>query len=115
MKKYLLIAISIFFVAAFATYAIAQTNQKSGANPSIAKFAYSQLYYNYYWDSFKDNKHEYWANEVSPELKKAIAGVDRISTALNLMGSEGWELVTTYNESINLGTQYAYFFKKQIR
>jgi hypothetical protein len=44
-------------------------------------------------------------------LKKKAAM--NLTEAINFMGADGWELVSTYTDEINLGTQYAYIFKKE--
>lgn len=112
MKKKVFIISCIVIITAITTITLAQN---TGNKPLQAKkkFIYSRLYYNYLWDKIGDNKHEYFAKGVLDDLSKKISTMN-LTDAMNLMGADGWELVSSYHEEINLGTQYAYIFKKEV-
>ncbi len=113
MKKKLTSIILLGAAFAIVLFASAQTTGTK-TSPVKKKYAYCQLYYSHLWDSFKENKHEFVIHGVSDQLKNSVNSSRHITPIMTLLGTEGWELVAAFDESVHQGTQYTYYFKKEV-
>jgi hypothetical protein len=113
MKKSIYIIVLLIVVAA--TIAISQTSGKQANQIGKKKFFYSWLVENSY--SFGSVKYEFYTggNTISSELNKLVKNCHEEGNAMDYMGNEGWELVSSEKNELGGGkVQYVYYFKKEV-
>ena len=88
---------------------IKETNAKFIAK-NIAKYAYAEVVYqnSYTVKTWVSGKY------VSQEVADAISKMQHQSGALDIMGEDGWELVTSFTRNFNNGYDYYYYFRKPL-
>jgi hypothetical protein len=81
------------------------------------KFTYARVIHKWYNGQIRDG-YEYatyaLGKNVSASVEKSVAGKP-IDAALEVMGADGWELVTTEVNYLDLEGEFIYNFKKEIR
>ena len=85
-------------------------NMIKGEN-SQTKFFYAELYYQ---KIYTDDKIFVNGNSLSEALIKSVAEAKYKSSALDLMGAQGWELSSTIYRDIREGYEIIFYFKKRI-
>jgi hypothetical protein len=80
-------------------------------NTSTDRFAYAELMYqkNY-------GKENIWVSgiNVSLEIQKEVSTSKYRDEALDIMGKDGWELVSVFTRNFESGFEIFYYFKKRI-
>ena len=80
-------------------------------NTSADRFAYAELMYqkNY-------GKENIWVSgiNVSLEIQKEVSTSKYRDEALDIMGKDGWELVSVFTRNFESGFEIFYYFKKRI-
>ena len=86
-----------------------ETNAKF-IGKKIAKYAYAEVVYqnSYTVKTWVSGKY------VSQEVADAISKMQHQSGALDIMGEDGWELVTSFTRNFNSGYEYYYYFRKPL-
>lgn len=112
MKKISLIFIAVLIIAV-AVYA--QTTTTRTETSSHKKYVYAELYLNDLWDRAGGNPREMWVNSshVSDQMKQTIKTKKYTNDALDLLGADGWELITVNVIEVSLGSQYQLYLKKE--
>lgn len=87
------------------------TNQREPISKNSPKFVYAELLYQRITgtDKFSVN-----GKTISETVKKSIAQVKYRDEALEIMGTESWELSTTVVREISYGFEIFFYFKKKI-
>ena len=80
-------------------------------NIVATKFVYAEIIYQKQYDIYKK-----WVNgnTVSQEVAKSIEDCKFLTDALDILGNDGWELVSTTLRNLNAGWEMTYTFKKRI-
>ena len=98
------------------TVVIAQNTGSKATSGTKKKYAYAILYYDDEWDRVGGNpkRHSVNCDYIKDDLKNKIKSVKYTDDALNLLGEDGWELISVVTEKLNLGTEYIHYLKKEI-
>ncbi len=92
-----------------ANYRTLKVNYSSNNGDSL-KYAYAEFInqFNYRFERWVDG------NYVSLKIKKDVAAAKYVSDALDILGSDGWELISTVIREFTNGYAVYYYFKKRI-
>jgi len=78
---------------------------------SIPKFTYAELIYQ---RNAGVDKFMVYGKTLSDMIKKSVPQVKYREDALEIMGSEGWELVSTSIREVSYGFEIFYYFKRPV-
>ncbi len=92
-----------------ANYRTLRDNYSSNNGDSL-KYAYAEFVnqFNYRFERWVNGNH------VSLKIKKDVAAATYVSDALDILGSDGWELISTVKVEFTNGYGVYYYFKKRI-
>ncbi|HMU45791.1 MAG TPA: hypothetical protein PKC72_05435 [Chitinophagaceae bacterium] len=114
MKRNVIITACIIFI--FASLAIAQNANSKSAQSVKKKYVYAMLYYQNEWDRIGGNPREKFveSNNVPQEVSQKVSKSKSVYEALDYLGAEGWELVSTVIRDINTGEEHIHYLKKEL-
>lgn len=115
MKKKITIIAFVAAISVTVMFALAQTTGNKLPAPGNKKFVYAELCLHDEWDVL-GRPQNMWVNSdhVSNALKTQVKNLKYTSDALDVLGAEGWELVSVINERTSTGTEYDHYLKKAV-
>lgn len=113
-RNVIIITACIMFV--FVSLAIAQNTNQKPVQPVKKKYAYAMLYYQNEWDRIGGNPRQKFvdSNNVPEDISQKVSKSKSVYEALDYLGADGWELVTTVIREINTGEEHIHYLKKEI-
>lgn len=110
------IIITACIMFAFVSLAIAQNTIHKPAQPVKKKYVYAMLYYQNEWDRIGGNPRQKFVdgNNVPDDVSQKVSKSKSVAEALDYLGADGWELVSTVIRDINTGEEHIHYLKKEL-